>query len=160
LRDAVVHAFGAAAAKPAPPAGARQKLAEEHPLKVLLAEDNVTNQRVAQLILGRFGYRADVANNGLEALAALERESYDVVFLDVQMPEMDGLAAARAICTRWPPERRPRLIAMTANAMAGDREQCLAAGMHDYVTKPVQPLELEAALRRAIAARASTAGEK
>jgi PAS domain S-box-containing protein len=160
LRDAVVHAFGAAAAKPAPPAVARQKLAEEHPLKVLLAEDNVTNQRVAQLILGRFGYRADVANNGLEALAALERESYDVVFLDVQMPEMDGLAAARAICTRWPPERRPRLIAMTANAMAGDREQCLAAGMHDYVTKPVQPLELEAALRRAIAARASTAGEK
>ena len=158
LRDAVVHALGVSAAKPARLVAARHKLSEEHPLKVLLAEDNVTNQRVAQLILGRFGYRADIATNGLEAIAALDRQSYDVVFLDVQMPEMDGLAAAREICTRWGPARRPRMIAMTANAMVGDREACLAAGMHDYVSKPVQPTELEAALRRAIAAQAAAAG--
>ncbi|MBK8479304.1 MAG: PAS domain S-box protein [Opitutaceae bacterium] len=158
LRDAMVHALGATVAKPVRPAGPRHKLAEEHPLTVLLAEDNVTNQRVAQLILGRFGYRADVANNGLEALAALERQRYDVVFMDVQMPEMDGLAAAREICVRWPVERRPRMIAMTANAMVGDREACLTAGMHDYVSKPVQPAELEAALRRAIGAKVARAG--
>ncbi len=160
LRDAMVHALGATVAKPVRAVAPRHKLGEEHPLAVLLAEDNVTNQRVAQLILGRFGYRADVANNGLEALAALERQSYDVVFMDVQMPEMDGLAAAREICVRWPPERRPRMIAMTANAMVGDREACLTAGMHDYVSKPVQPAELEAALRRAIGAKAVGAGRE
>ena len=158
LRDAVVHALGVTTAKPPRPAAARNKLAEEHPLKVLLAEDNVTNQRVAQLILGRFGYRADIANNGREAVSALERQSYDVVFMDVQMPEMDGLSAAREICARWAPECRPRMIAMTANAMVGDRELCLAAGMHDYVSKPVQPAELEAALQRTIGGRANGAG--
>ena len=154
LRDAVAHAIVAPAGPvPARPAATARKMAEDFPLSILLAEDNVTNQRVAQLILGRLGYRADLANNGLEALAALERQRYDVVFLDVQMPEMDGLTAAHEICVRYPPEARPRLVAMTANAMVGDRDECFAAGMHDYVAKPVQLPALEAALRRALDGR-------
>ena len=159
LRDAVVHAIGQPAkAAPAVAAPVRRKLGDDHPLCILLAEDNVTNQRVAQLILARFGYRADVANNGLEALQALERHVYDVVFLDVQMPEMDGLTAAREICLRHPPARRPRMVAMTANAMVGDRDECMAAGMQDYVAKPVQPSELEGALRRTIEHRRREVG--
>jgi len=159
LRDAVAHAIIAPAGPvPARPAATARKLAEDFPLSILLAEDNVTNQRVAQLIFGRLGYRADLANNGLEALAALERQRYDVVFLDVQMPEMDGLTAAHEICVRFPPEARPRLVAMTANAMVGDRDECFAAGMHDYVAKPVQLPTLEAALRRALDGRRPAAG--
>jgi PAS domain S-box-containing protein len=156
LRDAVVHALGIRSQVMSPPASpaVRRKLAEDHPLAILLAEDNLTNQRVAQLILNRLGYRADIANNGVEALAALERQHYDVVFLDIQMPEMDGLTAAREIRRRPPRGAYPRLIAMTANAMVGDRDECLAAGMHDYVAKPVQAAALEAALRRAFESRA------
>jgi PAS domain S-box-containing protein len=123
------------------------QLAERVPLRVLLAEDNLINQKVALRVLERMGYRADVAANGLEALEAIARQVYDVVLLDVQMPEMDGLTAAREICRRWP-STRPRLVAMTANAMQGDREACLAAGMDDYVSKPVRVQELQAALER------------
>ncbi len=157
LRDAVVNVLGCRTREvaEAKPATAMKKLAEDHPLSILLAEDNLTNQRVAQLILNRLGYRADVANNGVEALAALERQHYDLVFLDVQMPEMDGLTAAKEINRRRPRGSVPRLVAMTANAMVGDRDECLAAGMHDYVAKPVQAAELEAALRRAIGQRAA-----
>jgi PAS domain S-box-containing protein len=118
-------------------------------LKILLAEDNAVNQKVALRLLDKLGYRADVAANGLEALEALERESYDVVLMDVQMPEMDGLEASRRICERWPAESRPRIIAMTANAMLEDREACFAAGMDDYLAKPVRPEELATALGRA-----------
>jgi signal transduction histidine kinase/DNA-binding response OmpR family regulator len=117
-------------------------------LRILLAEDNAVNQKVALRLLERLGYGADVAWNGLEALEALERQPYDVVLMDVQMPELDGLDASRRICERWPPETRPRIIAMTANAMAEDREACLAAGMDDYVAKPIRPEELEGALNR------------
>ncbi|HEY9695505.1 MAG TPA: response regulator [Oculatellaceae cyanobacterium] len=113
-------------------------LAEELPLRILLAEDNVVNQKVALHILKRMGYEADIANNGLEALAALRRQSYDVVLMDMQMPEMDGLTATRQICQEWSSEERPRIIAMTANAMQGDRELCLNAGMDDYVSKPIR----------------------
>ncbi|RMG45226.1 MAG: PAS domain S-box protein [Acidobacteria bacterium] len=123
-------------------------LAQRRPLRILLAEDNVVNQKVALRILEKMGYRADVAANGLEVLQALERQSYDVVLMDVQMPEMDGLEASRQICQRWPHGERPRIIAMTANAMQGDREECLAAGMDDYISKPVRPEELQAALER------------
>jgi len=151
------HARHAARRRAAPDV-AQRRLAELHPLAILLAEDNVTNQRVAQLILGRLGYRADLANNGLEAIAALERQPYDVVLMDVQMPEMDGLTAAREICARWPVARRPRLVAMTANAMVGDRDDCMAAGMDDYVAKPVQLADLEAAIQRTIRARAAAGG--
>jgi signal transduction histidine kinase/DNA-binding response OmpR family regulator len=118
-------------------------------LRILLAEDNALNQKVALRILDKLGYRADVASNGLEALEALEQQTYDVVLMDVQMPEMDGLDASRRICERWPDESRPRIIAMTANAMIEDREACFAAGMDDYLAKPVRPEELAEALSRA-----------
>jgi signal transduction histidine kinase/DNA-binding response OmpR family regulator len=123
-------------------------LARRHPLRILLAEDNVVNQKLALRLLERLGYRADVAANGLEAIAAIERQPYDLVFMDVQMPEMDGFEASREIVRRWPHDRRPRIVAMTANAMQGDRELCLAAGMDDYVGKPIRVEELIAALER------------
>jgi CheY-like chemotaxis protein len=96
------------------------------------------------------GYRADVAANGLEAVAAVERQPYDVVLMDVQMPEMDGFEATREIVRRWPGDRRPRIVAMTANAMQGDQELCRAAGMDDYVAKPIRVEELVAALGRSV----------
>jgi CheY-like chemotaxis protein len=94
------------------------------------------------------GYRADVAGNGLEVLEALRRQPYHVVLMDVQMPEMDGLAATRCICQEWPLSQRPRIIAMTANAMLGDRELCLEAGMDDYISKPIRVEELVSALSK------------
>jgi signal transduction histidine kinase/HPt (histidine-containing phosphotransfer) domain-containing protein len=121
-------------------------LARRLPLRLLLADDNPINQKVGLSVLQKLGYRADLANNGLEVLKALEQKSYDVLFLDVQMPEMDGLEAARQICQRWSPEKRPCIIAMTGNALLGDREKCLAAGMDDYISKPVRVGELQAAI--------------
>jgi len=118
-------------------------------LRILLAEDNAMNQKVALRLLERLGYRADIANNGLEAIEALERKPYDVVLMDVQMPELDGLDATRRICEQWPPESRPHIVAMTANALPEDREACFAAGMDDYVAKPIRAEELAAALKRA-----------
>ena len=106
------------------------------------------NQKVALRILERMGYRADLAANGLEVLQSLERQPYDVVLMDVHMPEMDGLEAARQINRIYARENRPRIVAMTANAMQGDREECLDAGMDDYITKPVQIPELQLALER------------
>ncbi|MFQ5627218.1 MAG: response regulator [bacterium] len=123
-------------------------LAQEQPLRILLAEDNQVNQKVALAILGKLGYRADVASNGLEVVEALHRQKYDVILMDVQMPEMDGLEATRYICGQWQKHERPRIVAMTANAMQGDREKCLAVGMDDYISKPVKIDELIAALRR------------
>ena len=118
-------------------------------LRILLAEDSAVNQQVALKLLEQLGYRADVASNGLEVLAALDRQPYDVVLMDVQMPELDGLDATRRICERWPAEVRPRIVAMTANAMREDREACFAAGMDEYVAKPIRPNELAQALSRA-----------
>jgi len=123
-------------------------LAQRVPLRLLLADDNPINQKVGLSVLQKLGYRADLANNGLEVLKALEQKVYDVLFLDVQMPEMDGLETARQICQRWTAQRRPRIIAMTGNALMGDREKCLAAGMDDYISKPVRVGELQAALER------------
>src|SRR5437588_3826165 len=124
-------------------------LAQRLPLHILLAEDNTVNQKLAVRLLDRMGYRADVVANGLEVLEALQRQRYDVILMDVQMPEMDGLEASRAISEGWPAEQRPRIVAMTANAMQGDREECLAAGMDDYLTKPIQIKALQEALERA-----------
>ena len=117
-------------------------------LRILLAEDNAMNQKVALRLLEKLGYSADVATNGLEAIEALERQQYDVVLMDVQMPELDGLDATRRIYERWPAESRPHIIAMTANALPEDREACFAAGMNDYVAKPIRAEELVAALKR------------
>jgi CheY-like chemotaxis protein len=94
------------------------------------------------------GYQAAVANDGLQALAELQATDYDVVLMDVQMPELDGLDTTRRICERWPPAERPRIVAMTANAMQEDRDACLAAGMDDYVAKPIRPEALAEALRQ------------
>jgi len=124
------------------------EMALRHPLRILLAEDNTVNQKLALRLLLQMGYRADVAANGLEAIEAIQRQAYDVVLMDVQMPELDGLEASRQINQRWPRAARPRIIAMTANAMQGDREMCLAAGMDDYIAKPIRVEELVGALSR------------
>ena len=124
------------------------KMGERLPLHILLAEDNATNQKLALMLLKRLGYRADLAANGLEAVDALKRQAYDVILMDVQMPEMDGFEATRTIRGRWPADQGPYIIAMTANAMEGDREACLAAGMDDYVSKPIRVDELVGALSR------------
>ncbi len=123
-------------------------LGQRMPLRVLIAEDLVINQKLLLILLEKFGYRADVAANGIEAVTAVERQPYDVILMDVQMPEMDGLEASREIIKRIPAERRPRIIALTANAMREDQETCLAAGMDDYLSKPVNPRALQAALIR------------
>ncbi len=133
---------GPSAGAPKPDA----ELAQRHPLRILLAEDNAVNQKLALRLLQQMGYRADVAANGIEVIEALQRQPYDVVLMDVQMPEMDGLEATRRIVTRWSADQRPRIVAMTANAMQGDREECLAAGMDDYITKPIRVAALQQAL--------------
>ena len=124
------------------------EMARNHPLRILLAEDILVNQKLALRLLQQMGYRADVASNGIEAVQSVERQPYDVILMDVQMPEMDGLEASRQICARWPRGQRPTIIAMTANAMQGDREMCLEAGMDDYVSKPIRPDELVKALMK------------
>jgi CheY-like chemotaxis protein/HPt (histidine-containing phosphotransfer) domain-containing protein len=125
------------------------ELGTKHPLRILLAEDNAVNQTLALRLLEKLGYRADVAGNGIEALEALERQPYDLLLSDVQMPEMDGVEATRRILERWGPDERPWIVAMTAEAMQGDRERFLAAGMNDYVVKPIRIEELVAAIERA-----------
>ena len=121
---------------------------KELPMKILLVEDNVINQKIALRILEKFGYAADMAANGLEALEAVERQPYDLIYMDVQMPEMDGLEATKEIIRRYPPDKRPKIIAMTANAMDGDREKCLEAGMDDYIPKPVTIEEIKKSLSK------------
>ncbi len=130
------------------------RLAEELALRILLAEDNLVNQRVATLILNGLGYKVQVASNGHEALEAVvqsigEERPFDVILMDVQMPVLDGLAASRELCSQYPITVRPWIVAMTANALEGDREICLAAGMDDYISKPVRPAALIDGLRRA-----------
>jgi signal transduction histidine kinase/DNA-binding response OmpR family regulator len=124
------------------------ELAKRHPLKILLAEDNAVNQKLALRLLANMGYIPDVVGDGLQAIAALDGSDHDVVLMDIQMPELDGLEATRRIRKQWP-DRKLTIIAMTANAMAGDRDACIAAGMNDYVSKPIRPAELAAALNKA-----------
>src|SRR5262249_32907775 len=162
LRDRLLETIGDERETPAGavPAAARD-VGSPVPLRILLAEDNPINQKVALRLLERLGYGADVVGDGRQVLARLDHAAYDVILMDVQMPEMDGLEASRAICARWVASERPRIIAMTAEAMQGDRDKCLAAGMDDYIVKPVTLDRLAAALAkcRPLAAAAATAPE-
>jgi PAS domain S-box-containing protein len=127
-------------------------LAHELPLDVLLVEDNPVNQKVALRFLDRLGYRADAVGNGLEAVNTLEARHYHLVLMDLQMPEMDGFEATRQIRGRLPAGRQPKIIALTANALHGDRELCINAGMDDYITKPVKLHDISEAIRRQFSA--------
>jgi CheY-like chemotaxis protein len=151
LRDALSLALGQPGLASAPQRVQREQLAERIPLRILLVEDNVVNQKVASRFLEQMGYRRDLAANGFEALEALDRQPYDVVLMDVQMPEMDGLEAARAIRRRFPDEYRPQIIALTASALEEDRKDCLASGMNDYLSKPLNSLAMEEKLSAAAA---------
>ncbi|MEO7547986.1 MAG: PAS-domain containing protein [Ramlibacter sp.] len=168
LFDALTSVFersaSASVSAPAPlaadarsPAAARR--APDTPLRLLLAEDNLVNQRVAALILNGLGYELQVVADGqlaLDAVAqAVAERPFDVVLMDVQMPVMDGLEASRRLCALYPAARRPWIIAMTANAMEGDRETCLAAGMDDYLSKPIRGAAVGEALQRAVGGRAA-----
>jgi CheY-like chemotaxis protein len=124
------------------------EMARRMPLRILLAEDNVVNQKVTLHQLGRMGYRAEVVADGLEAVDAVRRQCFDVVLMDMQMPEMDGLEATRCIRRTIAAEHQPRIVAITANARNEDRQDCLAAGMDDFVSKPVKVPELLAVLER------------
>jgi CheY-like chemotaxis protein len=151
LYDALAGIFARTLATPKPEPAKNLMDAEMgrlHPLRILLAEDNAVNQKLALRILERLGYRADIASNGLEAVESIERQMYDVILMDVQMPEMDGLDATRNI-RKLVQATQPHIIAMTANAMEGDREMCIAAGMDDYVSKPIRVNELVEALLKA-----------
>ncbi len=123
-------------------------LARRLPLRILLADDNPINQKVGLSVLHKLGYRAEIAHNGRQVIQALEQNPIDILFLDVQMPEMDGLECARQLNQRWTRDKRPIIIAMTGNALMGDREKCLAAGMDDYIAKPVRIADLQATLER------------
>ena len=135
------------------------KLADAHPLRILLAEDNLVNQRVATLILQGLGYKIVVASNGIMALEMMlesaATHAFDLVLMDVQMPVMDGLEATRRIRAELPAAKQPQIVAMTANAMEGDREICLSAGMDDYLSKPIKPAALAQALKEAALRRIS-----
>jgi CheY-like chemotaxis protein len=124
--------------------------AARSPLSILLAEDNIVNQKVAMGILLQLGYQTDLVLNGKEAVEAVQRQKYDLLFMDIQMPEMGGLEATRLICSRMSPSERPYIVALTANAMKEDRELCLSAGMDDYLSKPIRRDEIKAAIERAI----------
>jgi signal transduction histidine kinase/DNA-binding response OmpR family regulator len=154
LFDAIVQAVNSQPVLPQKKSSTSPKidpeLARKVPLTILLAEDNAVNQKVALHILKRLGYSANVASNGLEVLTMVEKRHYDVILMDLQMPELDGIEATRRLREAWKGRttRTPRIAAMTANAMQGDREMCLAAGMDDYISKPVQIDELIEMLRR------------
>ena len=130
------------------PEQSQLKLGERLPLTILLAEDNPINQMVAASILDEMAYKVDIAEDGKQAIAALHKKPYDVIFMDMQMPEMDGLEATRRIRADFPSAHQPIIVAMTANAMESDKQECLLAGMNDYISKPVLPEAVETVLKR------------
>ena len=145
LRDALAVALGASSSRD----GRLPAAADLAPLRLLVAEDNEVNRKVAGLMLGRLGQRPDIVANGQEALEAVRRTAYDLVLMDVQMPVMDGLEATRRIRAELPPERQPRIVAMTANALVEHQAQSIEAGMDDHLAKPVRTEDLVAVLARA-----------
>ena len=158
LYNSIIGVVGDMPQKEVPQSEARDKIFDEsigvdYPLKILLAEDNLVNQKVATKILERLGYRIDVVANGLEVLDALNRQHYDVVLMDVQMPEMDGVEATQRIRQDFPPKRQPCIVAMTAHALEGDREHYIREGMNDYVSKPVRAEMLIEALKNCYSSR-------
>ncbi|MDX2004736.1 MAG: response regulator [Meiothermus sp.] len=148
LQEVLLQLFGQ---RPRPvraaPARSDPGLGQQHPLRILLAEDQVINQKVTLSVLGNMGYQADLASNGLEVLQALRHRDYDLILMDVQMPEMDGVEATQALRRELPPHRQPRVVALTAHALTGDRERYLALGMDDYLSKPLSVTELTRALK-------------
>jgi CheY-like chemotaxis protein len=136
-------------AETAPPPAAREPAADLPALKIIVTDDNAVNRRVAVSLLKLLGYQADSAGDAKDLLERLKHTDYDVVFMDVQMPEMDGLEATRRIRADLPSGRQPHVVAMTAAAFPEDRARCLDAGMNDYIAKPASLDELAAVLRRA-----------
>ena len=134
-----------------------KNLAEKIPLQILLAEDNLINQKLIIQLLNKMGYFPDTTTNGAEAIMMVEKKRYDLLFMDVQMPVMDGLEATRTIVSIWAKHMRPRIIAMTANVMDGDREKCLEAGMDGYVSKPMKRPELFKAIASGLEINATPA---
>ncbi len=123
-----------------------KSLAEKLPMRILLAEDNITNQDLVITLLGKMGYKIDAVENGRKVLEMLERKKYDIILMDIQMPVMNGMEATKAICEKYPEEERPKIIAITANAMSGDRERYLNAGMVDYLPKPIKFKDVQSVL--------------
>ncbi len=152
LHRVLAHVLSGGSAIPQSAAGSFDpEFARRMPLRILVADDNLVNQKVVRRLLERWGYHPDVAQNGLEVLDAVQRARYDLILLDVQMPEMDGIEAARRICSKWTADERPQLIALTAGAFKEDRERCIEAGMDGFLTKPLNVAELQSALERCYA---------
>jgi CheY-like chemotaxis protein len=149
FHEALGSAFKVVTASVTPiskPSESDNNIASRYPLRILVADDNSVNQLIARGFLRKFGYQIDMVTNGLEVIASLERQPYDLIFMDVQMPEMDGLEASRKIRIQYGNGGAPRIIAMTANAMLGDRETCLQSGMDDYISKPISLQAVRTAL--------------
>ncbi len=123
------------------------QMARKHPLRILLAEDSLVNIKIVLWFLRKLGYHADVAFNGIEVIDALKRRSYDVILMDAEMPEMDGRQATMLIRKDFPSDQQPNIVAMTANAQHGDREEYLSLGMNDYITKPIKMEDMIRALQ-------------
>ena len=149
LLESLSRALGLSSQQQAQPAFREfTQLAREKQLRILVADDSPVNQKVTRAMLERMGFKPKLATNGEDVIKALEQEPFDLLFLDVHMPVMDGYQAAREIRRRYGDRPRPYIVALTASALPGDRELCLEAGMDDYVSKPVSPRDIEAAIRR------------
>lgn len=127
----------------------KMEVPDIHHLRILLVDDNEVNRKVGVLQLKKLGYQADIAVDGINAIEALRKQLYDVILMDIQMPRMNGLEATQEILKTWPAQQCPYIVAMTANAMKEDRDNCLKSGMHDYISKPIQPHELKEILIKA-----------
>jgi len=159
LLGLLISLWGGTAPAQRPSSRSQPLLAMQFPLRILVAEDNVFNQRVARVMLEKLGYKTELAANGVEVLNALKRQAFDLVLMDLHMPELDGIEATRAIAERYSRELRPLVVAMTAAALESEKRRCLEAGMSDYLTKPITAERLVVALRRAALLRVGQVAE-